>query len=79
MTVNQALSVDQCPLIKPEDLFTIANGHKFTELELSQVYSQLQLEKSSRSYVRLNTQQGYTQLKFAAPVIFHKLTDTALQ
>ena len=85
VTVNQALSVDQYPLPKPEDLFaTLANGHKFTKLDLSQAYLQLQLDESSRAYVTINTHQGlyqYTRLPFgitSAPAIFQRLMDTVL-
>ena len=42
VTVNQALEVDQYPLLKPEDLFaSLAGGKKFSTLDLSQAYLQL--------------------------------------
>ena len=86
VTINQALTVDQYPLPKPDDLFaTLANGHKFTKLDLSQAYLQLQLEESSQQYVTINTHQGlyqYTRLPFgiaSAPANFQRLMDTILQ
>ena len=86
VTINQALTVDRYPLPKPDDLFaTLANGHKFTKLDLSQAYLQLQLEESSQQYVTINTHQGlyqYTRLPFgiaSAPAIFQRLMDTILQ
>ncbi len=86
VTINQVLTVDQYPLPKPEDLFaTLANGHKFTKLDLRQAYLQLQLDESSRKYVTINTHQGlyqYTRLPFgiaSAPAIFQRLMDTILQ
>ena len=42
VTINQALEVDQYPLHKPDDLFaTLAGGNKFSKLDLSQAYQQL--------------------------------------
>ncbi len=82
VTINQVLTVDQYPLPKPEELFaTLANGHKFTKLDLRQAYLQLQLvmsppENLSRS---CNTHQGlyqYTRLPFgiaSAPAILCNL------
>ena len=81
VTINQALSVDQYPLPKPEDLFaSLANGTLFTKLDLSQAYLQLQLDESSMPYVTVNTHQGlyqYTRLPFgvaSAPAIFQRPT-----
>ena len=86
MTINRALIVDQYPLPKPEDLFAIlANGTRFSKLDLSQVYLQLQLDDASMPYVTVNTHQGlyqYTRLPFdvaSAPAIFQRLMDTILQ
>ena len=86
VTINQALTVDQYPLPKPEDLFaSLANGTLFTKLDLSQAYLQLQLDESSMPYVTVNTHQGlyqYTRLPFgvaSAPAIFQRLMDTILQ
>ena len=42
VTVNQALSVEQYPLPKPDDLFaTLAGGKVFSKLDLSQAYLQV--------------------------------------
>ncbi len=52
-TVNQALSVDQCPLPKPEDLFaTLANGKTFTKLDVLQAYQQMLLDGESIKHIR---------------------------
>ena len=41
VTINQALSVEQYPLPKPENLFTtLAGGQAFSKLDLSQAYLQ---------------------------------------
>ena len=86
VTINQALEIDQYPLPKPEDLFaTLANGKRFSKIDLSQAYLQLQLDESSTKYVTINTHQGlyrYTRLPFgvaSAPAIVQKLMDTILQ
>ena len=86
VTINQALTIDQYPLPKPEDLFaTMANGTLFTKLDLSQAYLQLQLDEAPMPYVTVNTHQGlyqYTRLPFgvaSAPAIFQRLMDTILQ
>ena len=85
VTINQALTVDQYPLPKPEDLFaTLANGEQFTKLDLSQAYLQLQLDESSMPYVTINKLQGlyqYTRLPFgvaSAPAMFQRLMETIL-
>ena len=44
-TVNQSLEVDQYPLPKPDDLVaSLAGGQKFSKLDLSQAYQQMQLD-----------------------------------
>ena len=59
VTVNQALSVKQYLLPKPDDLFaTLAGGKVFSKLDLSQAYLQVQLDEKSTPYVTINTHQG---------------------
>ena len=86
VTVNQSLQVDQYPLPKPEDLFaSLAGGAKFSKIDLTQAYLQLQLEEESREFVTVNTHIGlyrYTRLPFgivSAPAIFQRTMDTILQ
>ena len=86
VTVNPALQVDQYPLPKPEDLFaTLAGGEKFTTLDLSQAYLQLELEEESSQCTTINTHKGlyrFKRLPFgiaSAPVLFQKTMDTILQ
>ena len=85
VTINQALTVDQYPFHKAEDLFaTLANGKHFTKLDLSQAYLQLALEEDSMKYVTINTHQAlyqFTRLPFgiaSAPAIFQRLMDKIL-
>ena len=86
VTVNPVLQVDQYPLPKPEDLFaTLAGGKKFTTLDLSQAYLQLELDEQSSQYTTINTHKGlyrYKRLPFgiaSAPALFQKTMDTILQ
>ena len=86
VTINQALSVEQYPLPKPEDLFaTLAGGQAFSKLDLSQAYLQVQLDEHSKHYLTVNTHQGlyrYVRLRFgvaSAPALFQKMMDTVLQ
>lgn len=86
VTVNPVLAVDQHPLPKPEDLFTaLTGGRRFTKLDLSQAYLQMELEKDSRTFATINTHQGlyqFTRVPFgiaSAPAMFQKMMDTILQ
>ena len=68
VTINQELEIDQYPLPKPENLFaTLAGGKKFTKLDLSQAYQQLELDDPSKLLVTINTHRGlyrYNRLPF---------------
>ena len=86
VTVNPELEVDQYPLPKPEELFTkLAGGKKFTKIDLTNAYQQMNLEESSREYVTINTHRGlyqFTRLPFgvaSAPALFQRVMDTVLQ
>ena len=87
-TVNPALQVDQYPLPKPEDLFaTLAGGEKFTTLDLSQAYLQLEVDDRGVMIITVYNNQhartrGYTASSdypfgiASAPALFQ---DTILQ
>ena len=86
VTVNPQLKVDQYPLPKAEDLFAmLAGGKRFTKLDLSQAYLQLELHPDSCKYCTINTHRGlyqFTWLPFgiaSAPAVFQKIMDTILQ
>ena len=63
----------------------LAGGKKFTKLDLSQAYQQLELDEDSSQYVTVNTHRGlyrFTRLPFgvaSAPALFQQLMDTMLQ
>ena len=85
-TINPVLVVDKYPLPSPDDLMSqLAGGEKFSKIDLSQAYQQVQLDEESRKYVTINTHQGlyqYTRVPFgilSAPALFQKIMDTILQ
>ena len=50
-TVNQVSKLDNYPIPKVEDLLaTLGGGEKFTKLDMSQAYQQLQLDDESKQY-----------------------------
>ena len=86
LTVNKAVKLDRYPIPKIEDLFAkLSGGKRFSKLDLSQAYQQLELDEESKQYVVINTQRGlfqYNRLPFgvsSAPGIFQRTLDTVLQ
>ena len=86
VTVNPQLNINQYPLPRPEELFTALNGGcKFTKLDFSDAYLQLELDDESRNFMVISTHLGlyqYTRLPFgiaAAPAIFQQTMETMLQ
>ena len=78
-TVNPVLVVDNYPLPKPDDLMSqLAGGQRFSKIDLSQAYQQVQLDNESRKFVTINTHQGlyqYTRVPFgisSAPACFKR-------
>ena len=86
VTINSVMDIDQYPLPKPADIFaTLSGGQRFTTLDLSHAYNQLQVDEESRKFLTINTHQGlyrYTRLPFgiaSAPAIFQRTMDSILQ
>lgn len=86
VTINSALKVDQYPLPTPADLMaSLTGGTKFSQLDLSAAYQQMELDSASAKLVTVNTHQGlyeYTRLPFgvaSAPAVFQKTMDGILQ
>ena len=86
VTVNQAMKVDQYPIPTAQDLYaTLAGGKKFSKIDLSQAYLQMELDPESQKYCTINTHRGlyqFTRLPFgiaSAPATFQKMMDTILQ
>ncbi|PIK35586.1 hypothetical protein BSL78_27587 [Apostichopus japonicus] len=85
VTVNPCLKIKEYPLPKANELFTKLNGgEKFTKLDLTHAYQQVQIDESSRDYVCINTHLGlfrYTRLPFgiaSATAIFQELMEKIL-
>ena len=58
-TVNPQLNIDQYPLPCPQDLFaTLANGDKFTKLDMSRCFEQLELDDASKDLTVITTVKG---------------------
>ena len=82
MTVNQAAKVDQYPIPRIDNLFaSLSSGKKFTKLDLSHAYQQVQLDEASHQYVTINTHKGlfqYNRLPFgvsSAPSISQRIME----
>ncbi|KAK3930466.1 hypothetical protein KUF71_005200 [Frankliniella fusca] len=62
-TINPQLRVDFYPLPAPEQVFaTLANGNFFTSLDLTDAYTQLQLDADSQELCVINTHKGLYKL-----------------
>ena len=85
--LNQASLIDSYPLPRVvEDLFTaLSGGKRFTKLDLSHAYLQLQLGEETKSLTTINTHRGlfqYNHLPFglsSAPAVFQRTMDNLLK
>ena len=60
--MNPYLEVNQYHSPRPEELFAALNGgEKFTKLDLSEAYLQIELEDESKKYLVINTHRGLYQ------------------
>ncbi|XP_055908516.1 uncharacterized protein K02A2.6-like [Eupeodes corollae] len=58
-TVNKFLNIDEYPLPSIDELFTsMAGGKKFTKIDLSKAYLQLEIHPDDRDYLTLSTHKG---------------------
>ena len=85
VTVNPQLKINQYPLPHPNELFAALNGgEKFTKIDMSEAYLQLELDEESQNLVVINTHKGLfcsTRLPFgiaSAPGVFQQTIDTML-
>ena len=86
ITVNQASKLDRYPVPKIEDLLaTLEGGEKFTKLDMSQAYQQMELDEDSKQYLTINTHKGlyrYNRPPFgvsSASGIFQRTMENLLQ
>ena len=80
VTVNREISEERYPIPSTEDLFaTLAGGKKFTKLDLSQAYTQLEVDEKSQELLTVNTHMGlfrYRRLAYgvsSSPAIFQSV------
>ena len=64
VTLNPVSKLEQYPIPKVQDLFTILEGgKKFLKLDMSQVYQQIELDKTSRKYTVVNTIKDFSSIR----------------
>ena len=67
-TINPVLLVDKYPLPRIVDIFAnLSGGVKFSKVDLTDAFLQMEVEEQSRKYLTINTQRGlyeYTRLPF---------------
>ncbi|KAL7854700.1 hypothetical protein SRHO_G00168900 [Serrasalmus rhombeus] len=85
VTLNPVLEVEQYPLPHIDDLFAeLAGGQKFSKIDLSQVYLQMNVDESSRELLTIITHKGlyrYRRLPYgvtSAPSLFQRAMDQIL-
>lgn len=86
ITVNTGLLIDEYPLPTVNELFsTMAGGQKFSKIDLSKVYLQMEVHPEDRQLLTLNTHKGLyqpTRLMFGianAPAKFQKFMEGVLR
>ena len=86
VTVNRVAKLDKYPIPKIDDMFTsLSGGQRFSKLDLSHAYQQIELDEDSRKFVTINTHKGlfqYNRLPFgiaSAPSIFQRVMENLLQ
>ncbi|KAL7834774.1 hypothetical protein SRHO_G00290210 [Serrasalmus rhombeus] len=85
VTLNPVLEVEQYPLPHIDDLFAeLAGGQKFSKIDLSQAYLQMNVDESSRELLTIITHKGlyrYRRLPYgvtSAPSLFQRAMDQIL-
>ncbi|XP_053690892.1 uncharacterized protein K02A2.6-like [Sabethes cyaneus] len=86
ITVNPHLLIDDHSLPTVDELFaTVAGGEKFSKIDLSQAYLQLEVRPEHRDLLTLSTHRGLfrpTRLMYgvaSAPAIFRRLMEQIFQ
>ncbi|XP_038069821.1 uncharacterized protein K02A2.6-like [Patiria miniata] len=85
LTANKVLKLEQYPIPTLDDLLqTAKGGQKYSKLDLSHAYHQIELDPSARKYTTINTHRGlfqYTRLPFgiaSAPALFQRTMESLL-
>ena len=84
--LNKFMVVDQHPIPHLSDLFTVVlEVQKFSKLDLSDAYNQLELDSESQKYLLINTHKGlskFCRLPFgvsSAHAIFQRVMNKVLK
>lgn len=85
MTINPYLENNQYPMPNQQDLFAaLAGGTRFSKLDMTQAYMQMQVEAGSQKYLTINTNKGlfmFARMPFGittAPIIWQQQMDRIL-
>ena len=85
-TVNLNLKVEIYPQPRREELFSkLAGGNRFSKIDLSNAYLQMELDDDSKEMLTINTSKGlfrYNRLPFgiaSAPAIFQRAIEQIMQ
>lgn len=85
VTINPQICIDQHPIPSIDELLSrLNNGQRFTKLDLSDAYLQIELDEVSKQYVVINTPLGlfkYNRMPFGisnAPAIFQRIIDQVI-
>ncbi|XP_014678930.1 PREDICTED: uncharacterized protein K02A2.6-like [Priapulus caudatus] len=86
MTLNPVMCVDKYPLPRIEDIFaSLVGGQKFSKIDLTQAYHQMEMDEQSKNMLVINTHKGlfrYNRLVFgvsSAPSQWQRAIDQVLQ
>jgi len=84
-TVNSQLCVHQHPIADPEDLFAmLAKGKKFSKLDRTNAYHQIEMEDSCKKFLVVDTHKGLYRYNVlpqgiaSSPAIFQAFMDNML-
>lgn len=85
VTLNPAMKIEQYPLPKIADIFaSFGGGQKFSKIDLTQAYLQMEVDEVSRNLLTINTHKGlfcFNRLPFgiaSAPAIWQRAMDQVL-
>ncbi|XP_064468560.1 uncharacterized protein K02A2.6-like [Ornithodoros turicata] len=85
-TVNPMLDIDHYPLPKIEELLSsLAGGQKFSKIDLSRAYQQIEMCDESKKYLTLNTHKGLFEVNrllfgiASAPGISQRIMENVLK
>ncbi|XP_064463653.1 uncharacterized protein K02A2.6-like [Ornithodoros turicata] len=85
VTVNPQIEIAQFPLPRPEELLaTLNGGEKFTKLDLSEAYLQMELDEEAKKILVINTHKGlfqFNRMPFgiaSAPAVFQRTMEQVI-